>query len=53
MSFKDKTRNCINAGDSYIQKEKTIQMHTMWTDIMDARKETVSGICLLKIAIKI
>ena len=42
MSFKDKTRDRIHARDSHIQKKKTVQMHTMWTNIMVARKKTIS-----------
>jgi hypothetical protein len=42
MLFKDKTRDHIHARDAHLQKKKTIQMHTMWTNIVVARKKTVS-----------
>jgi hypothetical protein len=42
MSFKDKTRNCVYARNSYVQKKAAVQMHTMWANIMVARKKTIS-----------
>ena len=42
MHVKDRTRNYFYARNSNLQKKTAIQMHTMWPDIMVARKKTIS-----------
>lgn len=47
MLFKDKTRDGVHANHSHIQKKETVQMYTVWSDIMASGKTPFCRISLL------